>query len=280
MTGLPRLVKMSGAGNDFIVLDAKQFAALQGDAAWVRRVCRRGLSVGADGVLVVEPQRDDRVKVVFYNPDGSEAFCGNGSRCAARYAHERGFTGPRLTLLTHGGEIPAEIDEGRVRLTLRPPRYGGELCVEWDEERLEGHSVDAGTPHFVVWSEQLDTEPLHFWGPRVRRHPVFGAPGTNLDLIAFRANGAVAIRTWERGVEGETLACGSGAVAAAHVARLRGAAECVTVLPASGVSLRVELPGAPGEATKAVLEGDARFIFEADLSAEATLGFPAAAGPS
>jgi diaminopimelate epimerase len=276
MSETPRLVKMSGAGNDFIILDAEEFALLQGDADWVRRICRRGLSVGADGVLVVEPLGDDRVGVRFYNPDGSVAFCGNGSRCAARFAHERGFAGPRLTLRTDGGEIPAEIHDDRVRLTLPAPRDGGEICVEWDGDRLEGRSVDAGTPHFVVWSEQIDADPLERWGPGVRRHPVFGSHGTNLDLIMYRADGALAIRTWERGVEGETLACGSGAVAAAHVARLRGAAESVTVLPASGVPLHVELPGAAGKAAQAILEGDARYVFEADLSAEATRGFPAA----
>jgi diaminopimelate epimerase len=266
---------MSGAGNDFLVLDREASHSLGGDlVGWVRRVCRRGLSVGADGVLLVEPAGPERVRVRFYNPDGSPAFCGNGSRCAARFAHSRGFAGPSMVLETAIGELPAEILGERVRLELPPPRETGPRTLEWPGERLDGRGIDSGVPHFVVWTGSVARAPLESWGPRVRSHPAFGEAGTNLDLVARLEDGALAIRTWERGVEGETLACGSGALAAAHASRLEGGPQSVTVLPASGVPLTVSLPGPAADPDLAILEGDARFIFEGVLGPDATRGFP------
>jgi diaminopimelate epimerase len=161
MGGGPRLVKMSGAGNDFLVLDVEQSRRVEGQlAAWVRRVCRRGLSIGADGVLLVEPAGPDRVRVRFFNPDGSPAFCGNGSRCAARFARERGFAGPAMTLETEIGELSAEVLGERVRLTLPAPRDAGVRTVEWEGGRLVGRSIRAGVPHFVVWCESVVGAPL------------------------------------------------------------------------------------------------------------------------
>ena len=146
--------------------------------------------------------------------------------------------------------------------------------MEWPGQRLEGHAIDAGVPHFVVWTDPVDAAPLGSWGPAVRSHPEFGAAGSNLDLVAWRADGALALRTWERGVEGETLACGSGALAAAHAARLEGGPESVTVLPASGIPLTVRLPGPAARPEQALLEGDARFVFEGVPGPDATRGFP------
>lgn len=275
MSAGPRLVKMSAAGNDFLVLDAEGLGRVKGDlAGWVRRICRRGLSIGADGVLLVEPAGPDRVRVKFLNPDGSPAFCGNGSRCAARYARDRGFAGPTMVLETEIGELPAEVLDERVRLTLPPPRDAGPRTLEWPGRQLAGRSIRAGVPHFVVRTAAVAEAPLERWGPRVRRHPAFGEEGTNLDLVAPRPDGRLEIRTWERGVEGETLACGSGAVAAAYAARLEGGPERVTLLPASGVPLTVLLPGPAESPELAILEGDARFVFEGVTGPDATRGFP------
>lgn len=268
------LVKMSGAGNDFILLERKAAHTLalhQED--WVRRLCRRGLSVGADGVLVVEPVARDRVGVRFYNPDGSEAFCGNGSRCAARHAMVRGFAARSMVLQTLIGEVPAEVLERSVRLILPAPRANGPVRIGLGDESLEGYAVMAGVPHFVVFVEQVASAPLSRWGPAVRKHPRFGLEGTNLDVVEGRSAGVLSVRTWERGVEGETLACGSGAVAAAAAHRLRGGPQETQVIPASGVPLAVTLPGSAMAPQVAILEGDARLIFQGSLSPEATLGF-------
>ncbi len=265
----PRMVKMSGAGNDFIVIGPNELSAIGGDIpGWVRRVCRRRLSVGADGVLLVAPSGEGRVSVRFHNPDGGAAFCGNGSRCAARYAHMQGFAGRRMILETAAGDVPAEILEDGVRLELPAPVDRGELELELPGEPLRGRYILAGAPHFVSWTDDLTSAALERLGPPVRRHPEFGAAGVNLDLIAGRPDGSIAIRTWERGVEGETLSCGSGAVAAALAKRIAGGGERVRIIPASGLALTVTLQS---ERKTALLEGDARLIYEGELSPEAIL---------
>jgi diaminopimelate epimerase len=271
-----KIVKISGAGNDFVVIGPDEAAILgTGLAGWTRRVCRRGLSVGADGVLVVEPSRKGHVRVRFLNPDGAEAFCGNGSRCAARYAGLRGWTtaGSSVVLDTAAGEVEAHVEPSSVRLVLRAPRDLGPMVLDLDGTDLEGRHVDAVVPHFVTVVADATIAPLELWGPRVRRQPRFGDAGTNLDVVALGTN-EISVRTWERGVEGETLACGSGAVAAALVARQQGAAETVRVVPASGIALTVGLPGPSDSPSAAILEGDARVVFEGELRVEGVEGFP------
>ena len=128
-------------------------------------------------------------------------------------------------------------------------------------------------PHFVVLSECTAEAPLDRWGPEVRHHRVFAPDGVNLDLAQVDAVEGILLRTWERGVEGETLACGSGAVAAAFAVRLQGLPEARQVIPASGIALEVRLPGPPDDPREAVVTGDARFVFEGELNEEATRGF-------
>jgi diaminopimelate epimerase len=261
---------MSGAGNDFIVLDAEAAGAI-GSALpeWARAACRRGLSVGADGVLVVRPDGTDRVRVDFLNPDGSAAFCGNGTRCAARYASERGYCGDRAVLVTSVGEVPAEMVGGRVRLVLPPPKDKGRLRLSACGVSYDGRWIDSGVPHFVVEVEDVAKAPLASIGPVLRADPTWGAAGANVNVVSRAADGSHHVRTWERGVENETLACGTGAIAAALSARLAGASETVRIVPASGVELEVTLPGDPRSPSRAELYGDARFVFEGTLSEEA-----------
>jgi diaminopimelate epimerase len=266
-----RVAKMSGAGNDFLVLGPDAGFHLPADlATWTRRVCRRGLSVGADGVLLVEPRGRDRVGVRFLNPDGSEAFCGNGSRCAARFAHLRGMARAEMVLETCAGDVPARVRSEVVHLDLPPPDDRGPLRVELEAEELVGRWIVAGAPHFLVLVDEGATAPLERWGPAVRRHPLFAPQGVNVDVVQAGAGAPVRLRTWEKGVERETLACGSGAVAAAALARIEGAGARVEIWPASGVPLLVEF----GEDGRVGLSGDARLIFDGRLDAEATRGFP------
>ena len=275
MRGAIPIVKMSGAGNDFVVLGPEAIALVgDGVASWARRVCRRGLSVGADGVLLVTQSSVDRVRVRFLNPDGSETFCGNGSRCAARFAVLQGMARSPLILETAAGEVPAELAGGTVRLTLPRPEDHGPAVFERGAERIEGRIIVAGVPHFVVFVESLSDAPLAVWGPWLRAHPRFGADGTNVDLVRRIDGDTLAIRTWERGVEGETLACGSGALAAAGAAVEQGWRGRVRVLPASGVPLEVEI-GRADAPSSAILSGDARVVFEGAVAPEGVAGFDA-----
>jgi diaminopimelate epimerase len=269
-----RIVKMSGAGNDFVVLRAEDARRLGSDlVAWIRAVSRRGLSVGADGVLVVGAGDGGRVEARFWNPDGSVAFCGNGTRCAARFARLEGLAGRAFTLETAVGPVPATVDGDRVRLELPPPTDRGRLVLQDDAGHAHhGRWIDAGVPHFVVKVDDVVAAPLHRWGPFLRRHPRFGEDGANVDLLSAGPDGVHDLRTWERGVEGETLACGTGAVAAAAALRAEGGPESVRLRPRSGAVLEVGLPGPADAPTAAILTGDARVVFEGQLDPEALDG--------
>jgi diaminopimelate epimerase len=211
------------------------------------------------------------VRVVFFNPDGGEAFCGNGSRCAARYAAMRGAApATEMVLVTSVGEVAAVVDGGVVTLTLPPPEDLGAIVLPQGAESFSGRWVDAGVPHVVLPVRGLSAYPFAAIGPSLRRHPALGPSGANVDLIETDERGRVHVRTWERGVENETLACGTGAVAVALAARLAGARETVVVVPRSGSTLIVTLSGEPGRPDCARLSGDARFVFEGVLDPEAT----------
>jgi len=263
------IVKMSGAGNDFVVIDAEA-RTLLGDllVPWIRAVCRRGIAIGADGVLLVEPGGEGRVGVEFRNPDGSIAFCGNGTRCAARFAARRGWIGETGVCVTAVGDVPAVVRGGTVSLRLPAPVDLGSLRLDTPAGPIEGRRIVAGVDHFVLEAEDIDRFPLATIGPHLRTHAAFGPRGTNVDIVSVASEDRIRIRTWERGVEGETLACGSGAVAAAAATRARGAPQAIVVIPRSGIPLRVELPGPPGTAPYATLEGDARFVFEGTTGPE------------
>jgi diaminopimelate epimerase len=265
-------LKMSGAGNDFVVIGAAEAEALGARLPeWTRAVARRGLSVGSDGVLVVTPSGRDRVALRFLNPDGGEAFCGNGTRCAARYAHLRGLTGRRLVVETCAGPIAAEVRDGTVRLEVPVPKDRGRTRVENAGTAVEGRFVDAGSPHFVIRADDVAAWPLAERAPWIRRHPAFGDAGVNVDVVAERPDGSLRIRTWERGVEGETLSCGSGALAAARLAIDGGRRGRIRIVPASGIELVVDVPQDVERAPSVGFEGDARVVFEGVLSPEAAL---------
>jgi diaminopimelate epimerase len=270
-----RIVKMSGAGNDFVVLDGEQAERLgAGLVPWIRQVCRRGLSVGGDGVLVVEATESGRVRVGFYNPDGTRTFCGNGSRCAARFAHLQGWTPRSFVLETDAGEVPATVSDAAVSLRLPLPSELGSHGIELaDGSSLDGSWVRAGVPHFVVFVDSVANAPLANWGPLVRRHHAFGEEGVNLDIAERRDGHLLVVRTWERGVEGETLACGSGAVASAFAAARAGDPGPFDVLPASGVPLRVEFTGDAEPPAAVLFSGDARVVFSAEVDRESVEGF-------
>ncbi len=268
--------KMSAGGNDFIVFDDRD-GRLQhaGLPALVRHLCTRSLSVGADGVIIVEPSARAHVRARFYNPDGGETFCGNGARCAARLAYLQGLAPARMTVETTLMTHQAEVRGAEVMFGMRDPAgLEEEVAMVVEGETLHGTFVDTGVPHFVVFREFPATQSIERLGRAIRTHARFAPAGTNVNFVHLRPDGALAIRTFERGVEAETLACGTGAVAAALAAAVTGAAAPpVRLVTRSGEILKVVFAGDPRRARGVRLDGAARLVYVGQLTEEAARGF-------
>lgn len=276
--------KMSGAGNDFIVLDPRQQDFPERIADFVRAVCARRLSVGADGVILVEPSSDPGadVRVRFFNPDGGEFdTCGNGSRCAARFAHEMGLAPAKLKMATGAGVLWASVRGERVRIGFTDPRrITLDLTITVDGERRVGHRVEFGVPHFVYPVSALPEGPIEPDARKMRHAPELGAAGANVNYARVEGPSALAIRTYERGVEGETLACGSGCVSAALALGAVGRVKPpVRIRTRSGALLEVDFAREGDRLTRVTLEGDARVVCRGELGPDAT-AWPATPGPA
>jgi diaminopimelate epimerase len=270
--------KMSGAGNDFVVIDHR-VARITDAAELTRRICTRRVSVGADGLILVETSPRATFRMRYFNSDGSAAdFCANGTRCAARFAFMNVIAPRRMTIETDAGIVSAEIGErGEVTLALPPPHaFVPSRPLAVGSQTIRGSFVIVGVPHYVIflrddlWSQ--DIEPL---GRAVRTHRDLQPEGANVNFVVVRDEHAIDIRTYERGVEGETLACGSGVVASVTAAAMFGRVKSpVAVLTRSGVTVEVsfEKPAdAPVEGVR--LKGDARLVYKATLTSETLDGF-------
>ncbi|MCB1062005.1 MAG: diaminopimelate epimerase [Verrucomicrobiae bacterium] len=215
-----KFTKMNGAGNDFVVLDNRD-GSLELTKEQIAKICDRKNGVGADGLLVVEkPEERTNFRMRYYNADGGEAeMCGNGARCFARFANsllEKKLD--KMTFETIAGIISAEFDGENVRVGLSEPfdlELDNDLAV--DGELLAISAVNTGVPHAVVFEEELDDVDVLRVGAAIRHHKYFEPKGTNANFVKILAPDHIAIRTYERGVEGETLACGTGVAACAIV---------------------------------------------------------------
>jgi len=262
--------KMNGAGNDFVVLDNRD-GRVKEYPEFVRRVCRRRLGVGADGAMFVENSSRADFRMRYFNSDGSEAeMCGNGGRCIARFAYLKGIAGPSLSFETIAGTYRAEVRGERVLLEMLPPK---DLRLQFEldigDREIVVNFADTGVPHVVAFGEDVDRVPVRELGRRIREHERFAPAGTNVNFAQVMDRHTIKLRTYERGVEDETLACGTGTVAAAVLGALLGRVEPpVSVLTKSGVVLTVHFRK-EGKAIKEVLlEGDAVLVFEGELSDE------------
>ena len=235
-------LKMHGAANDFVVIDHRQPALPADLRTLVRRLCDRRRGVGADGVLLLEPASDADAAMRYLNADGGAAdYCGNGARCLARFALDLGLgAGGRVRLRTAVGILEGRQTRDGIELHFgHVVAPGAPVAVEACGRSFSGRLVRAGVPHLIVQCEALEAVPLPEWGAALRRHARFGGEGTNVDFVTPRGDGVIAMRTYERGVEGETLACGSGAIATALWAAAEGWRSPVRVRTAGGDDLIV-----------------------------------------
>ena len=237
--------KMHGAGNDFILADDRSGGFPSDEPSFRAGLCDRRRGIGSDGLLLIQASSVADFRMRFFNPDGAEAdFCGNGARCIARLAHEIGAAPADMRIETGAGLVRAEIlAPPLVRLHLPPPKdWRLNLSIAWKNKELPLHFVNTGVPHAVAVMDDLATVDVPALGAFIRRHPLFAPAGTNADFIQIRGPDSLAIRTYERGVEGETLACGTGILAAALVAeKLSLVRAPVRVRAAGGDELEVGL---------------------------------------
>ncbi|HUO85235.1 MAG TPA: diaminopimelate epimerase [Thermoanaerobaculia bacterium] len=272
--------KMAGGGNDFVVIDNRS-GAVTDAADLARRVCTRRLSVGADGLILIENSSRARFRMQYLNADGSAAdFCANGTRCAARFALLHVIAPRKMTIETGAGVLAAEVVDQQVELSLHGPRNGSrETALQRrDGSTVTGSYLVVGVPHYVIllgrdenlWERSIDAE-----GRELRLHPDLQPEGANIDWLQVSSRDQIAVRTWERGVEGETLSCGSGVTASAAVAALGGLIDSpVSVMTRSGIPFRVSWQSNEnGVITEMKLRGDARLIYRAELTRETLEGF-------
>jgi diaminopimelate epimerase len=270
--------KMSGSGNDFIVIDNRK-AMVTDDMLpqFVERVCRRKLSAGADGLILVEDSKSADFKWRFFNSDGSVAeMCGNGARCVARFAYLNGIAkGSQMAFETIAGVIHAQVLAELVKIRMTDPQeLRLNAILELDDRKICYSSVNTGVPHVVLSVDNIESADVVGLGRAIRHHAGFAPAGTNVNFLAPQEapkdEKIWAVRTYERGVEDETLACGTGIVASALVlAEQKGLVSPVTLMTRSGGYLKVYYSKDSGWLSDIYLEGDARVIYEGRLMRDA-----------
>ena len=265
--------KMSGSGNDFIIIDNRRGMVAESNLSeLIPRVCRRQMSVGADGFILIDNCDGADFKWHFYNSDGSRPeMCGNGARCAARFAYLHDIVGPEMTFETDAGLISAEIVGERVKIGMPDPV---DLKTDYPIKVQSGSrvvsSINTGVPHVVLEEKDIDRVDVFNLGREIRNLEQFAPDGTNVNFISPRDDGRIAIRTYERGVENETLACGTGSVAAALISAYRkNLPSPISMLTRSGSVLRIHFTRRQDRFSDVYLEGDARVVYSGELWEEA-----------
>ena len=265
--------KLSGSGNDFVIIDNRDGSLQVVDLpAFVRKVCQRKVSVGADGLFLIEPSEIADFKWQFFNSDGSVAeMCGNGSRCVARYAFENGIAGRTMSIETLAGIVTAEVFDTTVKVRLtNPSLLQPDRKIPLDGRECFVDVIDTGVPHAVYFVDDLDHCPVFEEGRKIRRCESFQPRGTNADFASVVDRQKMRVRTYERGVEDETLACGTGVVASVLAAAGRNLVESpVDVIVQSGETLRVYFTYRNGVFEEIYLEGKVKMVYQGLLFEEA-----------
>ncbi len=272
---------MVASGNDFVVVDNRRRAVTH-PSAFAREICRRHTGIGGDGVLLLETPHPNPLplrgrglgegvdyKVRIFNADGSEAeACGNGFRCIARLAHERLDFGPRQRFESLAGVIDAEIKGKRVRVRLMEPKdYREKQKLEVSGRSLHYYFIRVGVPHIVIFVEGLARIPVLELGRALRHHPAFSPAGTNVNFVEVTGPDSIQVETYERGVEENTQACGTGSTASAIVSARAGYVKPpVKVKTRGGEILSVDFEKKSDQIQNVYLEGEARLVYEGKIT--------------
>lgn len=253
-------IKMHGAGNDFIMVDDRERLFPLDDQSFIESIASRRTGIGCDGILLIQPSALADFRMRFINPDGGEQdMCGNGARCIARLAHDLDIASVTMKIETGAGLVRAEVLDEQIRLHLTAPT-DLELDIPVDLEWCVDF-INTGVPHAVAWVDDLQVLELSTVGRLLRSHEHFTPNGTNANFAKVEPDGSLSVRTYERGVEAETMACGTGATAAALLAAKRSWVKLpVTVHCAGGFDLVID--SVLGETT---LCGGAEYVFDGEI---------------
>lgn len=277
--------KMNGAGNDFVLVDNRN-GSLHLDTNTIAQICDRHRGIGADGLLMVEPPANGAdFRMRYYNSDGGEAeMCGNGARCFARFANKLAGPRDRVSFETPAGVITAEFVGDLVRLQMSEPKdlrlkqaltVPASACEQkaageaGSTATVEVHFVNTGVPHAVVFVDDLEAVDVQHLGAALRYHEHFAPKGTNANFVKILDDNTAAIRTYERGVEGETLACGTGVVAVALITHeLKGLPSPIGVRVKGGDLMQVAFEKSGDSYRNVTLTGPADFVFDGQIAVQ------------
>lgn len=253
--------KYHGTGNDFIMLDDREGQWSDDAGSLIPRLCDRHFGIGSDGLILIRNHEEADFEMVYFNPDGSQSLCGNGSRCAVAFAKDIGIIkGDSTTFMAYDGLHFAQFEGALVHLKMA------------DNDSLEALEndffADTGSPHYVQVVDNLPQFPVVEQGRAIRYSPPFSPGGTNVNFISLdKAANGLSIRTYERGVEDETLSCGTGITAAALVAAQKGLQSPVHI-HARGGNLQVAFQQDGQRFTNLYLIGPAKFVFEGHIDTD------------
>jgi diaminopimelate epimerase len=265
---------MSGAGNDFVIVDNRA-GAIQNGSELARKVCDRRWGIGADGLLLIEKSSIAAYRMMYYNADGSYGgMCGNGGRCISFYAVENSIAGTSHSFEALEHVYVAVVRGTNVTLTMRDPKdIRMNLVLRGGAFPLKGHFINTGSPHVVIpfsafgkrYSKLADL-PVPELGKKIRHHRLFQPEGTNVNFMQKAGAKTLILRTYERGVEGETFACGTGSIASAIIAsRIWKMTPPITVIPPSRVALLVDFKGNGSAYINVRLTGEVKITFKGEI---------------
>jgi len=250
--------KYQGTGNDFVMVDNRSQNLDRKDKTIAQRLCDRKFGIGSDGLILIENHDEYDFEMVFFNPDGSQSMCGNGSRCAVKFAHYLGIIQNETTFLSTDGVHEASIKSDIVRLSMQD--------VEPSEINTfpEHFIINTGSPHYVIFASNIKDKDVKEEGATIRYSEEFATQGINVNFVEKQSNDQISVRTYERGVENETLSCGTGVTACAIAHVLHGGVSPVQIQTLGG-QLGVEFELENGKAKNIWLIGPAKNVFKGEI---------------
>lgn len=259
--------KMAATGNDFVVLDARNSALGTRYPILAKKLCDRKFGIGADGMLLIEKSKSADFRMRIFNPDGSEPdMCGNGSRCIALYAKNKKITDCSMLIETRSGKLYAKAGKNIVKINVTQPKdIRLSISLKSGAKTYRFHHINTGVPHAVFFVNYLDKINLNIFGRSIRYHCAFSPQGANVNVVSMGNESSISIRTYERGVEAETLACGTGATACALISNLvKNLTSPIRVFTRGG-ELKIYFKRKDDKFYDVFLEGEAKEVFSGEI---------------